>query len=250
MAILFASGALIAGCGATEEDAADEETTSTEEQTSTEDTAVASAAFKTSCEASGGGIVTTSSGTEACQDTTSYAYTGSYQYWLGAYFPVLTEADPDASTAYNTGMEISAGDRIEFSGIGSWSTTNVETYTSSWGPFSWSVTTIESQCNSSTLSWSLSRGRFEDLSISLEGYSVASNAFGTNGTLPMGFVGSDGTAVFSLGDQATVTAANSGTLRIGFNAPDVSGNCGMVYYSQLDVIHCEDSAGTTVTCPE
>jgi hypothetical protein len=66
---------------------------------------------------------------------------------------------------------------------------------------------------------------------------------------PAALYGTDGTHTFLLGGSSTHTIQADGQLAFGFNVESGGQYCGQVNISRLQVLHCEDSSGTTYPCP-
>ena len=61
---------------------------------------------------------------------------------------------------------------------------------------------------------------------------------------------SDGVAHFLLSNGAH-TIANKGTLRFGFDAPELGGNCTTMFIKSMYIDRCSDANGNgTYTCPK
>ncbi|NDE17541.1 hypothetical protein EBZ80_21710 [bacterium] len=65
---------------------------------------------------------------------------------------------------------------------------------------------------------------------------------------PAGLMASDGTNVYPLGENATVTIKTAGVLRLGFNAPAVSFGCHQLDVNALSITRCTDAQNVAHEC--
>lgn len=149
--------------------------------------------------------------------------------------PNLPIVDPASSAnginGYNTNFVLKKGDALKFSnGSGGYGAPTGDDNTFLWG-FGHVYTSNSNTCNA----------------IGLDGKNKSDSTAVTNGSASAGLFASDGTAAYSLGTAATVTIANAGTLKLGFNAPAFQNLCGKIA-GTLTVIRCEDAAGNSYTC--
>ncbi len=185
--------------------------------------------FQQVCSALPGGYLTTVSGQQVCRLRSQYQvnYIGS-----NSYLARLTPGDPSASTAFQSGIPIYSGDKVEVSASGGWGTIdyNLKSYL---GGF-FQIWKPSGDCN---------QVRVDGKSTS-DGSSVTNNENSQSAGLWM----SDGSQTYYIGSHAKHGMTNSGTLYFGVNAPMDGSKCGTINLSSIVIDHCENASGTSVSC--
>lgn len=179
----------------------------------------------------GGGIWKTlaSNGTQVCEYTfgiTPSQYPSGYSLFASqGSFPYLTGAL--GSGAGNTGIQVVAGDILNYQGTGGYGNSSTES------------------TNSNVLFWGLIK--FNSQSQNCSAIDLTGSNSGTavqyNGT-PAALYGSDGTDYFELGTHlSNYKILNPGQLTIGFNAPPDAYNCTDLVIQELAITRCQDVSG-------
>ncbi len=183
------------------------------------------ASFDWACRSSGGQPLSGSSGRPLCEwEKFGFIFPSSY-------FPLLTPDHSNNELAWNTGITVKPGDRLEYTLTGSWGVREGST-DSFLGGFIYFST------------WHL-----DCRDVSLNGIKEGAPAYYLN--QPAGLMGTDGTEIFWMGSSGSVQIHNSGVLKIGINAPlhDAGAGCASISSQELYVLHCEDINGITYPCP-
>ncbi|MCM2322684.1 MAG: hypothetical protein NDJ90_05440 [Oligoflexia bacterium] len=183
--------------------------------------------FEQACQSWGGTIVPIN-GAQHCKFniTLSAGFGGTT-----ASFTVLTPGAP--ASGYNTGFRVRRGDRLTYSGTGTWGRYELDRnclLDSDWFDL----------CTYSTDTHSCSQ------------YPIDGSGAPLNLGQAAGLMGSDGVEVFFLGRELPASAPkiinNDGMLRIGFNAPTSYNLCAKADVD-FTITRCEDAQGRSYQCP-
>lgn len=139
--------------------------------------------------------------------------------------PRLTASDVTGSAAWNTGIGLYAGDRIEIYANGGWGSQSSGSFLGiNWNFYS------SSKCSK----------------VSVAGISDGSLIL-NNGTAA-GLLASDGSEIFAVGNSVSKTMTRQGVLKLGFNVPADNSLCSAAGVT-IRVMRCQNSAGQSVSCP-
>lgn len=209
--------ALFAGCGSAEDPAV-----SGAPGAASAPAPVAQVNLPEACQTMGGTLLV-SNGKELCK--TFKFMNASWNGGYGLTYAPLTYSDPSGSQAIDLGIDVKKGDRFRFAGMAFWGEQNYQNVDLGW-------------FGKLTTNWSWGGNPC-----------AANNALGSS----TGLLASDGTEVFTLQSNTNKVIQNDGRLKMGYNlpAPSASGKamCTIPWIQTLYVEHCEDSSGTTQTCP-
>jgi hypothetical protein len=172
--------------------------------------------FQSNCQMRGGQIVSGANNSQLCRVTIDY---GSRVFTASNGVPRITPSSASSQGIGYLGIELMPNDRLTYRGTGGWSETGGSLFFAT-----------SSRCHDTTnTGW--------------DGSQIVQNE-----GMPAGLVASDGTNVYFLGENSTVTIKARGSLRLGFNSRMVSYGCHQLDVNYLAITRCTDAQGNSQAC--